>query len=68
MAIDPSGFAGVDFAARVDTLLTTMLAQPGVRLPGDRRLSARATTAREGVRVSARLLDEIETLRAGGEA
>ncbi|WP_449242312.1 Ldh family oxidoreductase [Desulfovibrio sp.] len=37
------------FSERVETLFSHMLAQPGVRLPGDRRHAARERALREGV-------------------
>jgi (2R)-3-sulfolactate dehydrogenase (NADP+) len=39
------------FATRIETLFAAMLAQAGVRLPGDRRLEARARAARDGIDV-----------------
>lgn len=46
LAIDPSFFgAGAAFTERVESILSTMLAQEGVRLPGERRLAARSATA-----------------------
>jgi len=43
LAIDPSFFgAGAAFSERVEAILSAMLAQEGVRLPGERRLAARA--------------------------
>ncbi|MBS3785638.1 MAG: Ldh family oxidoreductase, partial [Gammaproteobacteria bacterium] len=41
--IDPTCFAvGEGFLDRVEAILSTMLEEPGVRLPGARRLAARA--------------------------
>lgn len=46
LAIDPSFFgAGAAFTERVESILSTMLAQEGVRLPGERRLAARSAAA-----------------------
>lgn len=42
LALAPQRLAGPGFADRVATLLAAMADQPGVRLPGDRRLAARA--------------------------
>lgn len=43
LAMDPSFFAaGTAFSERMEALLSAMLAQDGVRLPGARRLAARA--------------------------
>ena len=61
MAFDPSAFAS-GFLDRVETLVTSMLAQDGVRLPGDNRLAARARTARDGVFVDDALLAACEAL------
>lgn len=53
--IDPStGAAGLpDFASRVETLLHLVREAGQERLPGDRRLKARADAARNGLRLSA---------------
>jgi (2R)-3-sulfolactate dehydrogenase (NADP+) len=59
MAFDPTAFAA-GFADRVGDLMTAMLTQDGVRLPGDRRLAMRMQTASEGVEVDDRLLTLIE--------
>ncbi|MES9996691.1 Ldh family oxidoreductase [Desulfovibrio aminophilus] len=49
--IDPSALTP-GFSERVETLFSHMLAQPGVRLPGDRRHAARERALREGVTLS----------------
>lgn len=64
MAIDPEKFGGPDFAARAEVLFQAMLAQDGVRLPGDRRHAHRAEAERDGVAVPDDLL---ATLRAYAE-
>jgi (2R)-3-sulfolactate dehydrogenase (NADP+) len=51
IAIDPAGMAP-GFTERIEVMLTAMLAQDGVRLPGDRRHSNRARAEREGVALS----------------
>lgn len=61
IAIQP-GRAG--FAARVEGLLADMSAQPGVRIPGDRRHANRAHLAREGVAVDDALLAQLRALGA----
>jgi len=50
LVIDP-GPTSPQFVERVETELTALLAQPGVRLPGDRRLASRIAAARDGVDV-----------------
>ncbi len=61
VAFDPEAFAP-GFQSRVEDLASAMLAQEGVRLPGDRRLAARALAERDGVAVEQGLLDEIARL------
>ena len=55
IAFDPDAFAP-GFAERIEAVASAMLAQEGVRLPGDRRLAARERSAREGVALSDELL------------
>ena len=49
LVIDPGRLAGPGFVGRVEALIAAMLAQPGVRLPGDRRLQRRADAERDGI-------------------
>jgi (2R)-3-sulfolactate dehydrogenase (NADP+) len=58
MAFDPDVFAP-GFPGRIEDLLSAMLAQDGVRLPGDKRLAARAAAERDGVEVDDELLARI---------
>lgn len=58
MAFDPDAFAP-GFADRIADLASAMLAQDGVRLPGDRRLEARARHQHDGVEVDEALLHAI---------
>ena len=51
LVIDPSRFAGPAFLSRVGDLTAAILAQPGARLPGDRRLAARAQAQERGITV-----------------
>jgi (2R)-3-sulfolactate dehydrogenase (NADP+) len=51
ITIDPAAMAP-DFVTRTEAMLTAMLAQDGVRLPGARRHANRITTEREGVGLS----------------
>lgn len=59
IAIRP-GSAG--FAARIEALLADMTAQPGVRVPGDRRHANRSRIAAEGVRVDDALMAQLRAL------
>jgi (2R)-3-sulfolactate dehydrogenase (NADP+) len=58
MAFDPDAFAP-GFLDRIEDMAAAMLAQEGVRLPGDRRLRMRERTAREGVEIDDALLGQI---------
>jgi (2R)-3-sulfolactate dehydrogenase (NADP+) len=55
---DPSAF-DTAFPERIEELFAAMLAQEGVRLPGDRRLAARERSVREGVEVDETLFAAI---------
>lgn len=59
VAIDPAVFGGGDFLGRVEALLQTVLAEDGVRLPGDRRLTERARRGMDGIDLPADLFDEL---------
>lgn len=53
LVIDPSGLVGkAAYEARVETLVSAMLADDDVRLPGARRLDLQRRAEREGVEVS----------------
>jgi len=56
IAIQP-GSAG--FALRIESLLADMVAEPGVRIPGDRRHANRRRISAEGVVVDDRLLGQL---------
>jgi (2R)-3-sulfolactate dehydrogenase (NADP+) len=59
IAIDPCVFGGADFLMRVETLLSAMLAQEGVRLPGDRRIASRIQAQHAGVCISNELYQRL---------
>ena len=62
IAIDPGGLAGMEkYWERTETIVSTMLADPEVRLPGARRFSAEASAAK-GIEVADELLAQIEKL------
>ena len=56
LAIDPTATMGPGFVERIETELVALVAQPGVRLPGDRRLAMRRAAETEGVEVPDDLL------------
>ncbi|APV49554.1 sulfolactate dehydrogenase [Betaproteobacteria bacterium GR16-43] len=63
LAINPGALAGQDvFLERVETLVAAMLADEGVRLPGERRRGNRERGLREGVAVAPDLLARIRSL------
>lgn len=66
LALDPGPLSGGAFAERLETLLSAMLAQPGVRLPGQKRLDGRARAASGKIEVDDKTLAEIERLAEGG--
>lgn len=61
IALDPGGFAA-GFLARSQALAEAITGQPGARLPGQRRMLARARIAQDGVEVDAGLMAQIEAL------
>jgi (2R)-3-sulfolactate dehydrogenase (NADP+) len=65
LVLDPARFSGERFAARVGDLVAAILAQPGARLPGDRRLAARAKAREQGIQISDDLHADL-VRRAGG--
>jgi len=64
VAIDPVPLSGGGFADRLEALIEALEEQPGARLPGTRRLAARAAAARDGLSVPAAVLSEIRGLLA----
>lgn len=62
IALDPHGLSGGTFGPRLDIMIGAILDQPGTRLPGTRRLDARAAAARDGVAVPDALMEELEAL------
>ena len=61
LVMDPQRLGGAAFADRLEVLLGAILAQPGTRLPGDRRLGLRARAAQEGISVPDALLDDLNS-------
>jgi (2R)-3-sulfolactate dehydrogenase (NADP+) len=63
LAIDPGALAGRDkYFERVETVVRTMLADEGVRLPGARRFASEKRLQKEGIEVADELLAKIEKL------
>jgi (2R)-3-sulfolactate dehydrogenase (NADP+) len=69
LAIDPGALVGAEgFYERIETLVAAMTADPGVRLPGERRHRSREGAAREGIAIPPNLLAQIRTLAGDGNA
>jgi len=63
LAIDPDALAGAQvYFERVETLVSTMLEDEGVRLPGERRGKQRDRARSEGIAIPAELHAKIEAL------
>lgn len=63
LAIDPGALAGADsYYSRLEVMVSKMLADAGVRLPGSRRQQAAATARAEGIELSEALLGELRSL------
>ena len=61
--INPAALAGNDtYTERVETLLTAMLADEGVRLPGARRNALAEAAANDGVNIPDALLAQLHAL------
>ncbi|HIF10031.1 MAG TPA: Ldh family oxidoreductase [Sneathiellales bacterium] len=60
IAINPNGALGLLFGERLEELVAEIEGQGDARLPGARRLVARAKCAEQGVFIAGHLLDEIE--------
>jgi len=63
LAIDPGALAGsAAYHERIETLLTAMLADEGVRLPGERRHKSVADARGNGIAIPAALLKQLREL------
>ena len=63
LAIDPGALAGRErYLERVETVVTTMLKDEGVRLPGARRFASERKLRAEGIEVADDLMKKIEAL------
>jgi len=65
VAIDPDALAGnARYFERVETLVTAMLDDEGVRLPGARRAALAECAAQDGVDIAPALLQQLQVLAA----
>jgi (2R)-3-sulfolactate dehydrogenase (NADP+) len=62
IAIDPGPASANAFVERMHILLAAIESEPDVRLPGSRRLVARAKAKAEGITLSTALHQEIRAL------
>src|SRR5438105_1116672 len=63
IVIDASALPGMDtYFERVETVVSTMLADPEVRLPGSRRFAAEKSARSQGIDIPDELLAQIEKL------
>ena len=63
LAIDPGALAGRErYLERVETVVTTMLEDEGVRLPGARRFASERKLRAEGIEIAEDLMKKIEAL------
>lgn len=63
MVIDPAALAGTDvFHERIETLVSAMLADPDVRLPGQRREALAQKAEADGIDVPDALVKQLEEL------
>jgi (2R)-3-sulfolactate dehydrogenase (NADP+) len=66
IAIDPDALAGMaTYYARLEDMVSTMLAEEGVRLPGARRQAAAAAARAGGIEISDELAGELRQLARG---
>jgi (2R)-3-sulfolactate dehydrogenase (NADP+) len=66
IAINPGALAGSEvYFERVETLVAAMLADEGVRLPGDRRHALDAKAAQNGIEIGADLEQQLQKLAQG---
>ncbi len=70
IAISPASFSqpAQDYDTRLETMLTALASEPGVRLPGARRDEFRKKAEQEGVEVPLELINRLEAFAAGTEA
>ena len=63
LALNPGPFSEGRFGSRLEDLLAAIEAQPGTRLPGQRRLALRAKAERDGITIPGGLYEQLVSLR-----
>jgi (2R)-3-sulfolactate dehydrogenase (NADP+) len=67
LAVDPDALAGADsYYGRLEAMISRMLAEEGVRLPGSRRQQAAARARAEGIEVPDALVADLRALARRG--
>jgi (2R)-3-sulfolactate dehydrogenase (NADP+) len=66
IAIDPGATMGPSFLERLEHEFRALAAEPGVRLPGDRRLAERARATTDGVDVPDELMAVLDQYATNG--
>jgi delta1-piperideine-2-carboxylate reductase len=61
IVIDPVKGAGADFARRIETLASTLVASGQARIPGERRYARREAARTEGLRIAAAELQKLRS-------
>jgi len=64
LAINPMVFSGDSFAVRLEMLLSAIVEQPGVRLPGQSRLQGRERARKDGLIIPEKLHRQLTELAA----
>jgi len=62
LAFDPEFFSGGSFANRLEALISEILEQDNVRIPGSARMALRDRAEREGLQVPEKLMNELNAL------
>jgi len=65
LAIDPAHFGATGYAQRAEHLFERVLAQPGTRLPSQRRYDTRQKSLSGGVEIAGKLMTELQALKSG---
>jgi len=64
LALDPEFLSGGSFSSRLENLISEILAQDNVRLPGTRRIALRKNAQQEGICIPSDLYSELTALNS----
>jgi len=64
LVFDANAFGGGGFSSRMQSLIAAVESDPGVRIPGDRRLASRERTRAQGISISPELHAQLDQLAA----